>query len=203
MTPISINKKAFQADTENDNNESNESETDSSKSNGPSFDDEMNQWELESACREYAEWAISEYDTFENLNINNIDIEVSDKLKRTAGKAGGASKISYDWFMRFAYGAYQKWGWSKEFEATIRHELIHVVQFEERGEGGHGIDFRRMADSVDAPRHCEKFTEYRFKIRCSECDDVVSGKYRACKMTRQPEKYRSQCCSAKCYSEEV
>lgn len=155
------------------------------------------------ACLEYAKQAIEEYDEFDVVTLEGVVVEVSQKLKRAAGKAGESKTRGMDYFMRFAFGAYQKWGWGEEVESTIRHELIHIKQYQTQGTGGHGMDFKRMADAVDAPRHCKSFTDFNFGIFCEQCDNRVAGRYRKCKMTRRPEAYRSKCCSAPCYSERL
>lgn len=178
-------------------------QTDSNDSNAPSFGNEMPPSAFQSACREYAEWAVENYDTFSDVDLDKVAVQVSQKLKRAAGKAGKNRQRPPEYFMRFAYGAYEKWGWDKEIEETVRHELIHIRQYQVNGSGGHGLDFRRMADEVDAPRHCKQFTDYNWGIYCSECDEQVTGKYRKCKMTKNPGRYQSKCCQAKCYSEKL
>jgi len=168
------------------------------------FGDEMEPRRFRIACEEYARWATTEYDTFSDVDFGSITVQVSEDLKKTAGKAGKAkSNIPTDYFMRFAYEAYENWGWDKQIEGVIRHELVHIVQYQERGTGGHGSDFIRMANEVNCSRYCEKFTGYNYEIRCSECDEVVAGRYRECKMTKKPGRYQSKCCEAKCYSEVV
>jgi len=180
------------------------SNNDSSNGNDkPSFGDDMSPNEFCSACEEYAEWAVENYDEFDEVSLDTVTVEVSQKLKRAAGKAGESRTSPTKWMMRFAYGAYESWGWDEEIEKTIRHELIHIKQHQETGSGGHGSDFKLMADNVDAPRHCPQFTEYTFGIFCSGCDEQVAGRHRESKMVKQAERYRSKCCSASCYSERL
>lgn len=169
----------------------------------PSFGDSLSSQAFRGACEEYAEWCVENIDTFDEVDLSNVTVEVSKKLKRAAGKAGEKRSGPTKYFMRFAFGAYEKWGWGIEIRRTIRHELIHIKQYETGNRGGHGIDFKRMAEEVDAPRHCKQFTDYNYGIYCSECDERVAGKYRECKMTKNPERYQSQCCKAVCYSEKL
>lgn len=42
-----------------------------------------------------------------------------------------------------------------ELLEVVRHELIHIWQYEhEMGSGGHGSDFRQWMDDLDTHRHC-------------------------------------------------
>lgn len=168
----------------------------------PQFGDDMTVAGFKAACREYAEWAVEHYDAFDEISLEDVDFEVSKKMKRTAGKAM-QTKSGEDRRIRFAWGAYQEWGWNEEMRSAIRHELVHIQDYQTRGESGHGILFESVADKVNAPRHCQQFTDYKYGIFCKECDELVAGRYRACKMTRQPDRYESKCCSASCYSERL
>jgi len=183
---------------ENDESDSN------SDSEAPTPGDTLPPSGFRRACEEYAEWAVDHYDEFGEVTLDTVTVQVSQKLKRAAGKAGtGRSNVPTKWYMRFAYGAYEKWGWGEEVEATIRHELVHIKQYQETGSGGHGVDFKIMADNVDAPRHCKQFTEHNYGIYCSDCDEKVAGRIRKCKMTKKPGRYHSNCCNAECYSEKL
>lgn len=169
---------------------------------GPSFGDNMGSEAFRKACRDYAEWAIDYYDTFDDITLENVRVEVSTALKKAAGKAGGELNPE-DLYMRFAVGAYEKWGWGEEIESTIRHEIVHIRQYKVNGDGGHGLDFKQMANEVDTPVHCKKFTEFKYGIFCGECDEQVTGRYRACKITKKPMRYNSKCCGKPCYSKEL
>jgi hypothetical protein len=164
----------------------------------PVFGDDMGTDAFRDACEAYAEWAVNHYDVFDPVDLSDVTIEVSTKLKRAAGKAGAKNKMLGDitgMYMRFAFGAYEKWGWSEEIRETIRHELVHLAQYEERGEGGHGFDFELKADKADCPKHCKQFTDYKYHIFCSGCGDMIDGRHKKSKLVKQPESYRSKCCS--------
>lgn len=168
----------------------------------PSFGGNMIPTNFRNACEEYSEWAIENYEVLK-VDLSSVTIEVSEQMVRTAGKAGKKRSAPTDYFMRIAYDAYLKWGWSEKIQSTIRHELIHLRQYQETGDGDHGEGFKRMAKKVDTSVHCQKFTEYNYGVFCSVCDQMVAGKYRECKMIKQPERYRSKCCDGKCYSEKL
>lgn len=166
-------------------------------SDGPTFDDDLAPRSLREACQQYAEWAVEKYDTFDEVDLSDVSIEVSERMKRSAGRA---IKKSDDLIMRFSYRAYKEWGWSG-FKSTIRHEIIHIWQYQENGTADHGFTFRKMADEVGCSKNCDKFTDYEYGIFCSDCDDMVAGRYRRSKMVKKAERYNSKCCGASCYSE--
>ncbi|MEF8812732.1 MAG: SprT-like domain-containing protein [Halovenus sp.] len=45
-------------------------------------------------------------------------------------------------------------GWTA-MAATIRHELVHAHLIGAYGDASHGERFRRLADRLGAPRHCD------------------------------------------------
>jgi hypothetical protein len=170
----------------------------------PTFGDNMTYRQFRDACEEYAKWAVQHYDTLNDVDLSNVTIEVSEKMVRTAGKAGEApSRMPTDFMMRFAMGAYDKWGWNDQMRSTIRHELIHIVQYQDKGTGDHGFGFKRMADKLGCEVHCQKFTDYKYGLFCSECEEMIGGRYRECKTTKNPGAYRSKCCKANLYSEKL
>jgi len=85
-------------------------DTKDASNDAPNFGDEMSSEELREACREYAEWAIEAYDTFDEAELETVTVQVSKRLKRAAGKAGRSKSVPTPFFMRFAWKAYQKWG---------------------------------------------------------------------------------------------
>lgn len=174
----------------------------SNTDNAPSFGNDMTPSKFREACTKYAEWCIENYDEFDEVTLEGVPVEVSKKLKRTAGKAGHKPKAD-EQFLRFAVGAYEEWGWGEEVEQTIRHELIHLQDYQTKGDSGHGWAFKQVAGKVDAPIHCKQFTDFNYGVYCGDCDELVAGRYRSCKMTKNPGQYRSKCCSAKCYSEKL
>lgn len=177
----------------------------------PTFGDDMTPSEFRDACEEYARYAVDEYDTFDPVNMDDVRVEQSQKLERAAGKAGVKAEKTIlgiqnarDMFMRFAFDAYQEWGF-EEFKRVIRHELIHITQFENGEQGGHGFGFKRMAEEVDTDRHCEQFTDYDWLLFCSECGKKQGGRHRKSKVVTDPEEtnYVSSCCKATLESEKA
>ena len=82
------------------------------------------------------------------------------------------------------------------WESTLRHELVHVEQYQRDGTTGHGPAFRRRAGELDTEVHCPSFAEPEYVLECSSCGEAVAHRYRECKLVREPGRYRSDCCSA-------
>lgn len=160
----------------------------------PVFPDDMSQRELLAAIEEYQEWCAEHYDALQ-IELDGIPVEVSTKLKRTAGKVAhvkGTDEVKY---IRYAVKAYEKWGW-EQFTETIRHELIHVHTIQNYQRGGHGQLFKNLVRPLETHRHCESFasSEAKYHLRCSECDELVAERFQRSKTVKHPERYRSKCC---------
>ncbi|MDS0300471.1 transcription elongation protein SprT [Halogeometricum sp. S1BR25-6] len=83
-----------------------------------------------------------------------------------------------------------------EWTATLRHELVHVEQFQRFGTTDHGDRFERRASAVDAPVRVRRFADAAYVLSCTDCGQVVARRYRDCKLVRGHETYASSCCSA-------
>jgi predicted SprT family Zn-dependent metalloprotease len=83
-----------------------------------------------------------------------------------------------------------------EWESTLRHELVHLEQYQRCGTTGHGRAFKQRARELDTEVHCETFSEARYILRCAACDALVARRYRECKLVRRADDYRSSCCEA-------
>ena len=154
--------------------------------------DNLTKRQLKKAIRDYANQVADESDILD-ITLNGVSIELSTKMKRTAGKVAykrGSKTVNY---IRFAWKAYQKWGWD-QFADTIRHELIHVHQVQNYGKGGHGGRFRLFAEKLDTHRHCQNFAEdeAKFKIRCDGCGKE-DYRYRRSKVVKHPHRYSCNC----------
>lgn len=90
-----------------------------------------------------------------------------------------------------------------EWTATLRHELIHVEQFQRYGTTDHGPRFERRAAELDAPVRCRRFATPKYRLRCVDCEEVVARRYRDCKLVREHERYQSSCCAAALRCERV
>jgi len=99
-----------------------------------------------------------------------------------------------------SWGAFESFT-PEEWMDNVRHELIHVEEIQKYGASNHGWRFKQRAREVDASTSCPKFTEYKYKLYCKECDEFVSGKYKKSKMVKNPNKYITRCCDANLYVE--
>lgn len=89
-----------------------------------------------------------------------------------------------------------------EWRDTLRHELIHVEQFQRYGRTDHGTEFRDRAAELDAAVHCRRFADANYLLFCEQCDEIIARRYRASKLVKHPDRYRSNCCEARLRCEE-
>lgn len=83
-----------------------------------------------------------------------------------------------------------------EWMATLRHELIHVEQFQQFGTTDHGPRFERRAADLETPVRCRRFATPKFVLSCVDCGEAVARRYRDCKLVREHDQYQSSCCAA-------
>ncbi|WP_324664155.1 SprT-like domain-containing protein [Haloarcula sediminis] len=83
-----------------------------------------------------------------------------------------------------------------EWAATLRHELIHVEQYQRDGTTDHGAAFRERAAELDTDVHCPAFADAKYVLTCEACGGLVARRYRDCKLVRERDRYRSDCCGA-------
>jgi predicted SprT family Zn-dependent metalloprotease len=83
-----------------------------------------------------------------------------------------------------------------EWEAVLRHELVHLEQYQRFGTTGHGRAFEARAADLDAAVDCPVFADAKYVLRCRDCGAVVARRYRECKLVRKADAYRSSCCEA-------
>jgi len=84
----------------------------------------------------------------------------------------------------------------EEWASTLRHELVHVEQYQRDGTTDHGRAFRERAAQLDTDVHCPAFSEPKHVLTCEACGDLVARRYQDCKLVEQREQYRSDCCGA-------
>jgi len=174
-----------------------------------------NRDELIPASRAYCREAAREYDL--DVEFSALDWAVSTRAKRRAAAvkrpkipdAAVGEPIDWDELDRewtggadprcctvsLTWAAYESFD-RAEWAATLRHELIHVEQFQRFGTTDHGAAFRERAEDVDAAVRCRPFADPKYVLRCSACGTVVGRRYRDCTIVREPERYRSSCCEA-------
>ncbi|WP_226908790.1 SprT-like domain-containing protein [Haloferax massiliensis] len=171
--------------------------------------------ELVSWSRAYCRRAASDYDF--SVDLHRVEWEVSTRAKRRAAavktptvddaavgepkqwestsaradRLGGAPTCTMSLSWR-AFESFDRAEWS----ATLRHELVHVEQFQAFGATDHGPAFKRRAEAVDAPVRVRRFAEPKYTLTCEDCSADVAYRYRECKLVRRSSAYRSACCDA-------
>ncbi len=172
--------------------------------------------ELILGSRAYCREATREYDL--DVEFSLLDWEVSTRAKRRAA-AVKRPKIpeasvgeSVDWraaaertgtdpddlrtcTLSLTWRAFEAFDVG-EWTATLRHELVHVEQFQRYGTTDHGEAFRERAAAVDATVRCPPFADPKYVLTCADCGAVVGRRYRECKLVREYQRYRSSCCGA-------
>jgi len=127
-----------------------------------------------------------------DVDVDAIEWEVSERARRRAGACAydaDADQVT----IRLTWDAYREHGW-RQFTDTIRHELVHAWEFQTFGEAGHGERFREKATQVDAPRHCQAFSEPRVELACDADCGWTAGRHRASKPVKDPSAYRCPDC---------
>ncbi|QIO23816.1 transcription elongation protein SprT [Haloarcula sp. JP-L23] len=159
-------------------------------------------------CRDVRrEWGV-------DVRFDLVEWEVSARAKRRAAAVkrpnlpDAAVGEPYDWeriegadgrplpctlsLTREAFEAFDR----EEWEATLRHELVHVEQYQRDGTTDHGAAFRARAADLDTDVHCPAFADPKYVLSCVACGGLVARRYRDCKLVRERERYRSDCCGA-------
>lgn len=158
----------------------------------PSAPDPSTHDELIEAAKEHAGEVAAEH--FPEIDVDAIEWWVSTKATRSAGSC--KKTRTGDIEIRLTWGAYQKFGW-EEFTETIRHELIHAYEYRTRGKSGHGTSFKMLAEKVDAPVHCRRFTEPKYIVYCTNDDcDTEMGRQKRSKVVKQPGEYPCKHCGS-------
>ncbi|WP_245756814.1 SprT-like domain-containing protein [Halogranum rubrum] len=177
------------------------------------FDHVSTHTDLVAWSRRYARQVVDRDDVAVDLSL--VDWEVSTRAKRRAAAVKrpripeaavgtplswsdldatrGASvrrcTVSLTWAAAEAFDV-------DEWRATLRHELIHVEQFQRFGTTNHGPEFERRADALDTPVRCRRFATPKFVLSCTACEATVARRYRECSLVREYEDYQSSCCEA-------
>jgi predicted SprT family Zn-dependent metalloprotease len=147
--------------------------------------------EFLAVARVYARAVTDAHDL--SVPVSRLDWEVSTRAKRRAGavryRDGRPQTVVLTW------GHFERSGW-EAMAATIRHELIHVHLIEETGDPSHGERFRELAEQLDTHVHCERFTDPKWWVVCTDCGARLA-RYRESTLVRNPESYRCGDCGGR------
>jgi len=133
----------------------------------------------------------SEFD----IDWSDVTIIVSASLTRAHGKARyKAAEESYELKISKCAIDNDSSPWDDEIQETIRHEAIHIWQYQEFGEGNHGPSFKRWADQFDCEvRASRPAKDPKYTINCENCGKVGT-RQQACKITKQTARYSCGTC---------
>ncbi|WP_338728465.1 SprT-like domain-containing protein [Haladaptatus sp. DJG-WS-42] len=130
------------------------------------------------------------------IDYSMVSWEVSERARRRAGQClynarTGAVTIRLTW------AAFEAYGW-EQFSGVVRHELVHAWEFQQFGESNHGRRFTKKAREVDAPCSCERFTDGRLTLSCTEerCE-WRAERHRASTVVTNPGRYRCGACQSR------
>jgi len=178
----------------------------------PEFDEIANHDALVDWSRAYAREARREWVL--DVRLDLVEWEVSTRARRRAAAVkrprldDASVGDSYDWdavegsdgrplpcTVSLTWDAFDEFS-REEWQSTLRHELVHVEQYQRFGTTGHGKQFKRRAEEMDTEVHCRTFAEPKWTFYCESCDEVTAHRYRECKLVREYDRYRSNCCEA-------
>ncbi|QSW97965.1 SprT-like domain-containing protein [Haloterrigena alkaliphila] len=147
--------------------------------------------ELLARARIHAREVLEEYDFA--VDRDALEWDVSTRARRRAGACRWNADREVATIV-LTRRAYRRYDW-ETFAGVVRHELVHAWEFQRFGESGHGPRFREKAAELEAPRHCESFSEPRYVLRCLTADcDWTANRHRASKPVKSPDQYRCGVC---------
>lgn len=96
------------------------------------------------------------------VNVDEVTFFWNTRLQRSAGKAYSGSKVPQSVDGRLAIGLAPGYFYThgrKDLLEVVRHELIHIWQYEHPdGKSGHGPTFRQWLDDLNTHRHCKTWS---------------------------------------------
>jgi len=168
---------------------------------------ELIDWSRAYCKRARREWGI-------DVRFDLVEWDVSKRAKRRAAavkrprlpdatvgepidwdRVEGADGRPLPCTMSLTWGAFESFD-REEWASTLRHELVHVEQYQRDGTTDHGAAFRERAEELETAVNCRVFTEPKYVLVCERCDELVARRYRDCKLVRKRDQYQSQCCGA-------
>ncbi|RQH03062.1 SprT family zinc-dependent metalloprotease [Natrarchaeobius oligotrophus] len=147
--------------------------------------------EIVARARIHAREVVDEYDL--PVDLGALEWETSARARRRAGVCRWNARREVATIV-LARKAYERYRWP-EFASVVRHELVHAWEYQQFGTSGHGRRFLERAAELDAPRHCRRFSEPRYVLRClADGCDWSATRHRASRPVKSPERYRCGSC---------
>jgi len=154
--------------------------------------------ELSARARRYANTVLAEDD----WPLSEADVDLSAVTFRTAMSARREHAVTNydDETGRCTIVVSEKTAELAEFEdveQAIRHELVHVHQFQTRGLADHGESFQRWVDELDLEGPCTRYRDnegedYTYRIHCENCG-FITGRYELSKTVRSSVRSSAYC----------
>jgi predicted SprT family Zn-dependent metalloprotease len=96
-------------------------------------------------------------------------IALSRKLRSSAGMADYRT-----WTIRLSIPYHDLYGWEREAEDTLLHEMIHLWLRQRGRPSGHTPEFKALASAMGCPRYAKRMpARRRIGYRCAHCGAVV------------------------------
>ncbi|MXV60825.1 sprT domain-containing protein [Natronorubrum sp. JWXQ-INN-674] len=147
--------------------------------------------EIVARARIHAREILDEYDL--EIDRDALEWTVTTRARRRAGACRWDASREVATIV-LARQAYQRYEW-EAFAGVVRHELVHAWEFQRFGESGHGERFHEQAERLEAPRHCQSFSDPRYVLRClGDGCDWHANRHRASKPVKAPDQYRCGAC---------
>lgn len=152
------------------------------------IDDAASDEEFLAAAKLYARAVADQHDL--SVDVSALEWSVSKRAKRRAGAVKHRDGNPESVVITRAH--FTEHGWEAA-AATVRHELIHVHLLAMDGDATHGAAFEALAEELDAPINCERFTDPEWWVICENCGAKIA-RYRRSKLVEQPGQYRCRDC---------
>lgn len=144
--------------------------------------------ELLAVAKVYARAVVSA--TGLSVSVSHLDWEVSTRAQRRAGAT--TYRDGEPQSIRLAWKQFEERGW-RATASTVRHELVHVHLLNEGVGPGHGDTFQEIAEKLNTTVHCERFTEPKWWVHCTECSARLA-RYRRSKLITDTDRYKCATC---------
>ena len=140
--------------------------------------------------RDYLDdWYPTTSDDFD-IDWSQVEVSVSGRMSRAYGKASWNKTTGQ---MKLKVSKHITDDWDRAMQ-TVRHEAIHIWQYQTHGKGDHGPTFKFWADkfgcSVHAPAPA---SNYKYHIVCENCG-VIGGRHKRSKIVKHPDLYACSKC---------
>jgi len=157
-------------------------------------------YDLEADAEHIAEWSITDQAKRRAAAIKHADLEELghltlagltspdwDDVRERGNARVKRSRLPFDDVkdveVRLTWGAFEAFD-EDEWQATLRHEAVHIEQFHTYATTDHGIKFNARAEQLDTTEECKQFSDFDYPFECPECGADCGGRYRESKAVK-------------------